>query len=184
MITKLSEFLAEKKKIQQIKENNEINTEKTSIDAAEKLKSAVDGIAKELGIDASTLEKEIENEVKNGTKTNEGFIDTVSTAITTFGEELYNLEHVSFSTGIIGLLIAAAVLTVAGIGGAMLANKKVKKALIAYINDKYDDEMKNIDVKDIKYFVISKVKELKSDKKLMSQLEKNPEFFIRKYDNK
>lgn len=183
MITKLSDFLTEKKKLQQIKENTDSSENNDgAIEGAEILKSTINDIAKELGINANEIEAQIEQEYTG--KTNENFIDTMSNAITTFGDEIYNVQHISFTSGLIGLLIAASVVITSGFVGLTMANKKVKKAIIAYINFKYGDELKNIDPKNIKDFVVEKTEEIKADKPLLAQIEKNPEYFIRKYSKK
>jgi hypothetical protein len=185
MITKLSDFLAEKKKQQinlsKLNENTEGAegaAQPTAEEQAVELKTLVDGVAAELGLNAATVEAEVENGIEAA---NEGFIDSISNAISTFGSELGNESYASFSTGIIIFLILGAATAALWTGVSIADKMKAKKALRAYLYFKYKDEIEKLSKDELKGFIVNKVKELQSNNDLMADIASKSDLYISKY---
>ena len=182
MITKLSDFLAEKKKQQinlsKLNENTEDAAQPTAEEQAAELKTLVDGVAAELGLNAATVEAEVEDGIE---VTNEGFIDSISNVINTLGGELGNESYASFSTGIIIFLILGAATAALWTGVSIDDKMKAKKALRAYLYFKYKDEIEKVSKDKLKGFIVNKVKELQSNKDLMTDIASKSDLYISKY---
>lgn len=205
MITNLKDFLAEQKRLASVNKinENETNTESTvepgaqatgakpegdasAEDKAAETKAVVDEVATMLGINPAELETSITDTlaaVQEGktTKVNESFIDTIINAFQTFGHEIGNFQTMSFSSGaIVGLIISSAV-ALLWFGSSAVANKQVKKALNAYINFKFKNEMAGLTEDKVKDFIVAKIKELKANKSLMADIKARPDAYLAKY---
>jgi hypothetical protein len=194
MYTKIADFLAEKKRQQEnltkVNENETPSVENTgdapaaegaqptAAEQAVELKALVDEVAAELGLNPATVEGEVESGV---VAANEGFIDTITNAISTFGQELGNYEHASFSTGIIIFLILGAATAALWTGVSIADKAKAKKALHAYLSFKYQDQISKLSNEQLKGFIVDKVKELQANKTLMADIAAKSDLYIAKY---
>lgn len=199
MYTKIADFLAEKKRQHEnLKKVNENETTASETPAAEtngetpaaqdaqptaaeqavELKALVDEVAAELGLNPATVEGEVESGV---VAANEGFIDTITQAITTFGNELGNYEHASFSTGIIIFLILGAATAALWTSVSLKDKAKAKKALHAYLSFKYKDQIAQLSNEQLKGFIVDKVKELQANKSLMADIAAKSDLYLAKY---
>lgn len=192
MITKLTVFLAEKKKQQEnlSKVNENDNTgEAPAVDNAQpdaaaqaaELKALVGNVAAELGLNPAKVEAEVEADIKDTTSTNESFIDTITSAINTFGQEAGNLNSASFSTGIIIFLMLGAATAALWAGVSLTDKAKAKKALRAYLYFKYKGKIEKISKDQLKGFIVDKVKELQANKALMDDIATKSDLYLSKY---
>jgi len=191
MITKLTAFLAEKKKQQENLSmvNDNVKVEATVADNAQpdaasqaaELKSLVDGVAAELGLNPAKVEAEVEADIKDTTSTNESFIDTITSAINTFGQEAGNFNSSSFSTGIIIFLMLGAATAALWASVSLTDKANAKKALRAYLYFKYKDEIEKISKDQLKKFIVDKVKELQANKALIDDIAAKSDLYLSKY---